>query len=385
MSSKLFQPIQFGHAALKHRVVMAPLTRNRGDKTHTHTDLALEHYSTRASVPGTLIITEATFISHKASGYTFHAPGIWREDQIASWKKIVDAVHARGSFIYLQIWALGRSASPEQLALEDPSFPYVGAGDVPIEGFSKTPRALTKDEIKEYVQLYATAAANGVHKAGFDGVEIHGANGYLVDQFLKEHSNNRTDEYGGTPEKRTKFALEVVEAVTAAIGAERVGLRLSPWPSAYEPLETYDPRPTYSHLVTQIRERFPSFGYLHVVEPRIRGSFDRENNNTESNDFLRDIWGSRTWVSAGGYVRENAIKQADERGEIIAFGRLYTSNPDLPIRLEKNLPLTPYDRSTFYTLETPVGYNDYLPAQLEKEAPDAVNIVPKGSAIKVTA
>ncbi|KAI0288226.1 NADH:flavin oxidoreductase/NADH oxidase [Russula brevipes] len=332
-ASKLFQPIQFGNVTLQHRVVMAPLTRNRGDNKHTHTDLAVEHYAARASVPGSLIISEATFIAHKASGYTFHAPGIWSEEQIAGWKKVTDAVHAKGSFMYLQLWALGRAASPEQLQREDPSFEYVSPGTIPIPGSSTAnndatrPRALTKAEIAEYVQLYATAARNAVERAGFDGVEIHGANGFLVDQFLKEASNDRVDEYGSSPENRARFALEVAAAVSAAVGEERVGLRLSPWLTNYE-TERISPVATFSYLVSELRRRHPNFGYLHVVEPRIRGGSDRLDSyvEEESNDFLRDIWTGKPWISAGGFTRDSALKQADERGELVAFGRYYTSN-----------------------------------------------------------
>ncbi|KAI9448666.1 NADH:flavin oxidoreductase/NADH oxidase [Russula earlei] len=367
-TSKLFQPIQLSKVTLQHRVVMAPLTRNRGNNKHTHTSLAVEHYAARASVPGTLIISEATLIAHKASGYTFHAPGIWSEEQIVAWKRVTDAVHAKGSFMFLQLWALGRAASPDQLKREDPSFEWVGAGTVPSPARRPAsaragPRPLTKAEIAEYVQLYATAARNAVFRAGFDGVEIHGANGYLVDQFLKEGSNDRVDEYGGSVENRARFALEVVAAVGAAVGEERVGLRLSPW-LTYHETPGSDPIPTFSYLVTELRRRHPNFAYLHVIEPRVSVVDDRvlDPESKESNDFLRDIWAGKLWISAGGFARESAIKQADERGELIAFGRYYTSNPDLPIRLEKNIPLTPYNREVFYTVESPIGYIDYLPA-----------------------
>ena len=236
---------------------MAPLTRYRGNSKHTPTDLAVEHYAARASVPGTLLISEATFIAHKASGESFHVPGIWSDEQVVAWKKVcfatltstciferfliskvTDAVHAKGSFMYLQLWALGRAASVEKLKQEDPSFEYVSAGDVPLPRTPEQeqkgedaprPRPLSKAEIAEYVQIYATAARDAVERAGFDGVEIHGANGYLLDQFLKETSNNRTDEFGGSPENNSRFVLDVVAAVSAAVGEERVGLRLSPW------------------------------------------------------------------------------------------------------------------------------------------------------------
>ncbi|KAF8482739.1 NADH:flavin oxidoreductase/NADH oxidase [Russula ochroleuca] len=368
-TSKLFQPIQVGRVTLQHRVVMAPLTRYRGNSRHTPTDLLVEHYAARGSLPGTLIISEATFIAPKASGYSFHVPGIWSDEQVAAWKKVTDAVHAKGSFMYLQLWALGRAASVEKLKEEDPSFEYVSAGDVPVPRTPEQeengedaarPRPLTKAEISEYVQLYATAAREAVERAGFDGVEIHGANGYLLDQFLKETSNNRTDEYGGSPENNARFVLDVAAAVSAAVGEERVGLRLSPWVSLLDNLGN-NPIPVFSYLVTELRRRHPNFGYLHVVEPRVQGLLDRTVDG-ESNDFLRTIWAGKRWISAGGFSRENAIKQADELGELIAFGRYFTSNPDLPVRLRENIPLTPYNREVFYIEGSPIGYNDYFPA-----------------------
>ncbi|KAI0316389.1 hypothetical protein OF83DRAFT_1060438, partial [Amylostereum chailletii] len=231
MSSKLFQPFQLGALPLQHRVVLAPLTRNRADRVHVPAAQMIEHYAQRASTPGTLLITEATFIAQRAAGmgpFLASTPGIYNEEQIAAWKK-ANAVHAKGSFIFLQLWALGRCATPEGLAMVDPTLPYVSANNVPLDNQPVPPRPLTQAEIAEYVQLFATAASNAVHGAGFDGVEIHGANGYLIDQFLKDFTNGRTDEYGGSPERNARFALEVVDAVTGAIGAERVGLRLAPW------------------------------------------------------------------------------------------------------------------------------------------------------------
>ncbi|KAI0000412.1 FMN-linked oxidoreductase [Russula vinacea] len=368
-TSKLFQPIQVGTVTLQHRVVMAPLTRYRGDSKHTPTDLGVQHYCARGSTPGTLLISEATYIAHKASGENLHVPGIWSDEQVIAWKKVTDAVHARGSFMYSQLWALGRTASVEQLKQEDPSFAYVSAGDVPLPRTPQQeekgedpprPRPLTKAEIAEYVQIYATAARDAVERAGFDGVEIHGANGFLLDQFLKETSNNRTDEYGGSPENNARFVLEVVAAVSAAVGEERVGLRLSPWITLFENPGN-NPIPVFTYLVTELRRRHPNFGYIHVVEPRVKGIVDR-TFESESNDFLRTIWAGKRWISAGGFTRDSAIKQADEKGELIAFGRYFTSNPDLPVRLRENIPLTPYNREVFYIEGSSVGYNDYLPA-----------------------
>ncbi|KAI0000408.1 NADH:flavin oxidoreductase/NADH oxidase [Russula vinacea] len=346
-TSKLFQPIQVGKVTLQHRVVMAPLTRYRGNS---------KQHPLILPVPGTLLISEATFIAPKASGSSFHVPGIWSDEQVVAWKKVTDAVHAEGSYMYLQIWALGRAASVEKLKKEDPSFDYVSAGDVPVprkpEQEEKSedaprPRPLSKEEIAEYVELFATAAREAVERAGFDG-------------FLKETSNNRTDEYGGSPENNSRFVLDVVAAVSAAIGEERVGLRLSPWITLFENPGN-NPILVFSYLVAELRRRHPNFGYLHVVEPRVQGIIDRTFEG-ESNDFLRAIWAGKRWIAAGGFSRESAIKQADEHGELIAFGRYFTSNPDLPVRLQKNIPLTPYNREVFYIEGSPVGYNDYLPA-----------------------
>ncbi|KAF8482740.1 FMN-linked oxidoreductase [Russula ochroleuca] len=337
-TSKLFQPIQVGTVTLQHRVVMAPLTRYRGDSKHTPTDLAVEHYCARGSVPGTLLISEATFIAHKASGEGFHTPGIWSDEQVAAWKKVTDAVHARGSFTVC-IRSFGHS-------------------DVLHLSNNSRKRTLRS--------TLCAAARNAVERAGFDGVEIYGANGYLLDQFLKETSNNRMDEYGGSPENNARFVLDVVAAVSAAVGEERVGLRLTPWLTSLDNPGN-NPIPVFSYLVAELRRRHPNFGYLHVVEPRVRGSIDRAVAG-ESNDFLRTIWAGKLWISAGGFSRDDAIKKADEQGELIAFGRYFTSNPDLPIRLQKNIPLTPYDREVFYVEESPVGYNDYLPADTSLSA-----------------
>lgn len=198
--------------------------------------------------PGTLLISEATLIAEKAGGF-FGVPGIYSDEQISGWKKvsmnlsqssvaislfltlqIVDAVHANGSFIYLQLWALGRSADPAEIKRDNISNEYTAASTIPFPGRENTaPRALTVEEIREFVSLYGTAASNAVHKAGFDGVEIHGANGYLVEQFLQEVSNNRTDNYGGLIENRSRFALEVIKAVVGAVGEKKTALRLSPW------------------------------------------------------------------------------------------------------------------------------------------------------------
>ncbi|TFY63170.1 hypothetical protein EVG20_g6431 [Dentipellis fragilis] len=354
---KLFQPLQFGDVTLRHRIVMAPLTRIRANDAHEHIDLGIEYYAQRGSVPGTALISEATFIAAEAGGYD-NIPGIYTDEQITRWKKIVDAVHEKGSFIYLQLWALGRAAVPT--VLEKDGLEYVGAGSIPLDGRG-VPRPLTLEEIKHYVQLYATAASNAVHKAGFDGVEIHGANGYLIDQFLQTNTNDRTDEYGGSVENRIRFALEVISAVTGAIGAKKTGIRLSPW-NTFQGMRMPDPVPTFPELVTRIRDSTPDLAFIHIVEPRVAGH-EFQSVNKESSDFLREIWAPRPFIVAGGFTREEAIKTAEEKDSLIAMGRLFISNPDLPRRFREDIALTPYNRETFYRpadLSTvAVGYTDY--------------------------
>ncbi|KAF8055202.1 hypothetical protein FPV67DRAFT_1459215 [Lyophyllum atratum] len=358
---QLFQPIQVGTVSLSHRVVLAPLTRMRATNEHVPIlPLVKEYYAQRAKVQGTLLISEATFIAPQAGGYP-NVPGIWSDKQIDAWKEVTDAVHAAGSSIYMQLWALGRVADPSYLAAHDPPFPLVGPSAIPAPG-QASPRPLTIDEIADYAKLFATAAHNAVNRAGFDGVEIHGANGYLIDQFLQTTSNDRSDQYGGSVENRSRFALEMVDAVTRAVGPERTGLRLSPW-STFQGMGMFDPVPQFTHLVLALRDAHPTMAYLHVVEPRIEGNTDREVKPHESNDFIRLLWEKRAYISAGGYTRETAIKAAERGSELVAFGRYYISNPDLPLKLKHGKRLTPYDRKTFYTpggSETAhIGYTDY--------------------------
>ncbi|KAI0343853.1 NADH:flavin oxidoreductase/NADH oxidase [Trametopsis cervina] len=358
---KLFSPIHLGQLDLTHRVVLAPLTRYRATKAHVHTDLAEKYYGSLGTLPGSLLITEGTFIAQKAGGYR-NVPGIWNDEQVAAWKKVTDAVHANGSYIYMQLWALGRAANPKVLAEEDPeNFQFLGASDVKMADTTETPRAMTVEEIKEFVGLYAQAAHNAVHRAGFDGVELHGANGYLIDQFIQPKTNTRTDEYGGSIEKRARFVLEVLDAVTKAVGQDRTGIRFSPWGRFMDIRGDEDVRPQFSYVVQQLAERFPSLSYLHLVEPRTSGDGTDFPDTTESNDFLRAIWKPeiRRLITAGGYKRQLAIDVAEKTGELIAFGRLYISNPDLPRRLKEDLPLTPSDRTKYYIPESPTGYIDW--------------------------
>lgn len=274
-NTKLFKPLKVGSTELDHRVVMAPLTRFRADFDHVPTDAMAQYYAQRAVVPGTLIISEATFISAKAGGYP-NIPGLWTDAQLAGWKKVTDAIHAKGSKAFVQLWHLGRAAYPDPIgsggALPDDAFDYtkdfVSSSNVPMYEGGPAPRPLTEEEIWATVQDYATAAKNAVEKGGFDGVEIHGAHGYLIDQFTQDTCNKRTDAWGGSIENRARFAVEVAKAVVQAVGKERVGIRLSPW-STFQGMRMAEPISQFSYLISQLRQL--ELAFLHLVEPRVAG------------------------------------------------------------------------------------------------------------------
>ena len=354
MANKLFTPLQVGNCKLQHRLVMAPLTRFRAEDNHVQLPIAKEYYSQRASVPGTLLITEATFISPRGSGFA-NVPGIWNAEQIKAWKEITDAVHAKGSFIYLQLWALGRAANPK--AVKSNGGDFVSSSAVPMSDNSPTPRAMRTEEIQQFIRDYAQAAKNSI-EAGFDGVEIHGANGYLVDQFTQDTCNKRTDAWGGSPEKRARFGLEVAKAVVDAVGADKVGIRLSPW-SSFQGMRMEDPEPTFSYLVRGLKDL--KLAYLHLVESRICGNADIEA--TEKINFLVHIWGQTSPVlMAGGFKPDSAKRAVEEYADkdvAIVFGRHFISNPDLPYRIKENIGLAPYNRDTFYKAKSTEGYIDY--------------------------
>ncbi|KAJ7578132.1 hypothetical protein C8J56DRAFT_1111964 [Mycena floridula] len=358
-TQKLFQPIKIGDIQLSHRIVHAPTTRLRAAETGVPLlPIVKDYYSQRAEVPGSFIITEASEISAGAGGIL--VSGTTSKSGPGS-RLVVEAVHAKGSHIFLQIWASGREAHDEYLDATGKE--YAAASDIPLSGRNRTPRPLTIGEIRQHVQWFATAALNAIEKAGFDGVEIHSANGYLLDTFIQDVSNNRKDSYGGSIENRTRFVLEILEAVVAKVGAKRTAIRFSPW-GRFQDMRMEDPIPTFTYLVSQIKERYPDLSYLHVVEPRVSGDDDETLGiGKDSNDFLRKIWYPKSLISAGGYTRETALLAA-EKGDLVAFGRLFTSNPDLRTRLEDNIELTPYKRANFYVPndDTGVGYSDYQPA-----------------------
>ena len=365
MSPSLFDPIRIGSIPLSHRVVMAPLTRYRANDAHVHTSLAVEYYSQRASVPGTLLITEATFISPRASGYA-NAPGIYSKDQIEAWKNVTDAVHKKGSYILCQLWALGRTAQPEIVRKEAGEKWFASSSAVPMQAGTEAPRALEEEEIWGFIGDYVQAAKNAM-EAGFDGVEIHGANGYLVDQFTQDVCNKRTDAWGGSVEKRSRFALEIAKAVTGAVGSDKVGIRLSPF-STFQAMKMADPIAQFGHLIRGLKEL--KLGYLHLVESRVLGNATIEA--TEKVDPLLEIWGKASPVLlAGGFDPDSAKRAVEEEYTgydlMIVFGRHFIANPDLPFRIQKGIELTKYNRDTFYNAKDPVGYIDY-PFSKEWEA-----------------
>ncbi|MCJ1474986.1 Chanoclavine-I aldehyde reductase fgaOx3 [Lambiella insularis] len=343
---------------------MAPLTRFRANDAHVPLPIATEYYAQRASVPGTMLITEATFISPQTAGYP-NVPGIYSKDQVKQWKEVTDAVHKKGSYIFLQLWALGRTAMPAILKKEG-GYELVSSSATPIDSDSPEPKALTEEEIHQYIADYASSAKNAI-EAGFDGVEIHGANGYLIDQFTQDNCNQRTDGWGGSIEKRSRFGIEVTRAVVEAVGAERTGIRLSPF-STFQGMRMNDPIPQFTHLIGELKKM--RLAYIHLVESRVSGTADVET--TEKVNFAIDIWGKTSPVLlAGGFKPDSAKRAVEEEykdNEIaVVFGRYFISNPDLPFRIQEGLELTPYDRSTFYKPQSPDGYIDF-PFSKEFEA-----------------
>jgi N-ethylmaleimide reductase len=359
----LFTPARLGALSLKHRVVMAPLTRMRslqpGDIPHK---LNAEYYGQRAS-DGGLIITEATDISPSAAGYA-GAPGIHTAEQVAGWRLVTDIVHAKGGLIVNQIWHTGRFSHS---SLQPDGKPPFAPSAIAIKGEHKTrqgelvpyetPRVLTEDQIAGIVRDFARAAANS-KAAGFDGVEIHGANGYLIDQFLRNGSNRRTDRYGGPIENRARFLLEAVDAVIPVWGRDRVGVRLSPFGRDGDMIDS-DGFALWRHAARELGER--GLAYLHLVEPRADKSSDVNAIHPDAPDAaaeLKDVFGGPL-ISAGGYVGETARAAIlSGKADAVAFGRLFIANPDLAKRLRVNAPTNRHHRPSFYG-GSEVGYTDY--------------------------
>ena len=362
----LFSSLQVGPYRLAHRVAMAPLTRMRADRSSfAPRPLNAEYYAQRAT-PGGLLIAEATPVMVTGRGNP-RTPGIYSQEQIEGWRSVVDAVHAKGGLIFLQLWHVGRASHSSfqpggALPVAPSAVPITGKGMLAMTADGKTapyetPRALETEEVGEVVEAFRQAAVNA-KEAGFDGVEIHGANGYLLEQFLQSHTNLRNDRYGGSIENRARLLLEVTQAATGVWGASRVGVRLSPYGIANGSGEA-DPMPLYTQVITALDQL--GLAYLHFIEPRSSGAGRSEVNwqNVPSAMVLfRPIWRG-VLISAGGFTGEAAEAAiAQGHADAIAFGRIFIANPDLPRRLQYGFPLTPYNRATFYGGEE-AGYTDY--------------------------
>lgn len=354
----LFTPVRLGPYVLRNRIVMAPLTRNRAGPDNVPQAINALYYTQRASAG--LIISEATQVSPTGVGYP-NTPGIHTAAQVEGWKNITSAVHTRDGRMFLQLWHVGRISHPS--LQPDGALPVAPSAIQPAgeaytyEGLKPfvTPRALALDEIPGVVEQYQTGARYAL-EAGFDGVEIHAANGYLIDQFLRDGTNHRNDRYGGSVENRARFLLEVAEAVCAVWGANRVGVRLSPV-GTFNDMSDSDPQATFNYAAEQLRRY--GLAYLHVVEgDELVAETPGAANTRFDFERLRRSYGGAYMANCGyTLVSANTALRAG-RADLIAFGRLFISNPDLPERFAAGAPLIEADHATFYGGDAH-GYTDY--------------------------
>lgn len=346
---------KLGDIELSNRIVMAPMTRCRAIEGNAPNPLAVTYYVQRASAG--LIITEGSQVSPQGVGYA-RTPGIHSPEQVAGWKKVTDAVHSAGGKIFLQLWHVGRASHPDFLGGEQP----VAPSPLPIEGEIHTsqgkkkfvtPRALEPEEIPGIIEQFRNGARNA-KAAGFDGVEIHGANGYLLDQFLRDGSNKRVDKYGGSLKNRVRLPLEVIEAVVSVWGAGRVGYRISPH-FLNNSMSDTNPRKTFSFFAEELNNVM--IGYLHMIEP-IGGRLGPIAKEAQLAPVIRNIF-KGTLILNGGYdARSGNDAIEKDEADLISFGILFLANPDLPLRFMKNAPLNSADVATFYAGEEK-GYIDY--------------------------
>lgn len=363
-TATLFDPTHAGALQLANRIVMAPLTRNRAPNA-VPTALMAEYYTQRASAG--LLITEASAISQQGQGYA-DVPGLYAVEQVDGWKQVTRSVHAAGGKIVVQLWHVGRvshtSLQPHGGQPVAPSAIRANTKTVLIQdgipAFVDTsePRALQAHELPEIVHTYQAAARNAVESAHFDGVEIHAANGYLLDQFLKIGSNVRRDDYGGSIENRARLLLEVVQAVTQAVGAERTGIRLSPVTTANDAFDP-DPQPLFDYVVRELAAF--NLAYVHIIEGATGGARelpDRPFDYTGLRRAYRAAGGKGAWMVNNGLDKALAEAALADGADLVAFGRPFISNPDLVDRLRRNKAFAPGDRSTFYGGGAK-GYTDY--------------------------
>ena len=352
----MFAPVSLGPLTLKNRFVMSPMTRSRAVEASTPNDLMALYYGQRAGAG--LIVTEGTAPSPNGTGYA-RIPGIWSEAQVEGWRKVTAAVHARGGRIFVQLMHTGRVGHPLNLPAGGE---VLAPSAVAAEGMMYTdaqgmlphpvPRAMTGADVRAAIDEYVQASRNAI-AAGFDGVELHGANGYLMEQFLSPDTNQRNDPWGGSIDKRQTFVVEIAKAVAWAIGGERVGIRLSPY-GVNAGMKPYpEIEETYRTLVPRLAET--GIQYIHLVDHSAMGAPEVP---AALKLALREAW-PRTYIAAGGFDRESAEAAVREgRADLVAFGRGFLANPDLVARLERGLPLNAPDFATFYT-PGPKGYTDY--------------------------
>lgn len=353
--SFLFEPIRLGAIALRNRIVMAPLTRGRSGVERIPNALMAAYYQQRASAG--LMITEATQISAQAAGWA-ETPGIYSEAQIQAWQKITDAVHQQGGKIVLQIWHTGRASHPDfqvNGALPISASAIKPTGEIHTPQGKKpfvTPRPVSLEEIPGIVEDFAQATRNA-RQAGFDGVEIHAANGYLIDQFLRDGTNQRQDAYGGSIQNRVRFLLEVTRAVVDAWSADRVGVRLSPT-NAFNDMQDSDPIATFTHAAQALNAY--NLAYLHILEalPGHMLAVDGERVSP----YIREIFQGPLMINGGYDAVSGAAAIANHEADLVAYGVPFIANPDLPERFAQQAPLNEPDPSTFYT-QGAKGYTDY--------------------------
>ncbi|MDI1231694.1 MAG: alkene reductase [Methylobacter sp.] len=350
--NNLFSPILFGDLALANRIIMAPLTRNRAGEGNVPQDMNVEYYRQRAGAG--LIISEGSQISATGLGYP-GTPGIHSKAQVDGWKRVTDAVHDEDGRIFIQLWHTGRishsSLQPGQCLPVAPSALKAAGQAMTHQGLQdfETPHALTLDELPGIVAEYASAAENA-KAAGFDGVEIHAANGYLLDQFLRDGTNRREDAYGGDIAKRMRLLLEVVEAVIAVWGAHRVGVRVSP-ENSFNDIKDSQPQQTFNAVAKSLSD-YP-LAYLHVLEGDMLSGERQMDYQALRNCF------TGFYMANNGYDLESGNSAIEQNhADMVAFGKLFIANPDLPVRFAKNLPLNTPDQATFYGGDER-GYTDY--------------------------
>ncbi|RAL14505.1 alkene reductase [Aspergillus homomorphus CBS 101889] len=401
--SKLFQPLAIanGKIHLRHRVVHAPLTRNRGEPLNPIStpenpnriwypgQLIVEYYRQRAT-PGGLIVSEGIPPSLESNGMP-GVPGLFTDEQAAGWKSVVDAVHAEGGYIYCQLWHAGRATIP-QMTGSPAVCPSASVWDSPTECYSHLPVGATEPvryadyppielsipHIKQTIRDYCEAAQTAM-EIGFDGVELHGGNGYLPEQFLSSNINKRTDDYGGSPEKRCLFVLELMEELAQTVGEENLAIRLSPF-GLFNQARGEERMETWTFLCKSLKQALPNLSYVSFIEPRYEQIFSADEKDTFLQSWglsnvdlssFRRIFGSTPFFSAGGWDQTNSWDVLESgRYDALLYGRYFTSNPDLVERLRQGIPFTPYDRSRFYGPfeDNRLCYVDYEPAQGHDEA-----------------